>query len=152
MNQNRFRHSSPLEPLKDNFTVLKSVGWPLKIVNNEGTEVRGRRFWALVIIWTIWMFAFVGIEFSLIHFSSYSNLSDFHSFFNKTEVILREENIRSWDQKSLWILYAPNWVRPWAILYIYKGLDIQMTAWLQDFVRLGYQLPRGRNCVQTCMR
>ena len=149
MNQNRFRHSSPLEPLKDNFTVLKSVGWPLKIVNNEGTEVRGRRFWALVIIWTIWMFAFVGIEFSLFRFSSFS---DFNSLLNKTEVILREENIRSWDQKSLWILYAPNWVRPWAILYFYKGLDIKMTALLQDFVRLGYQLPRGSNFDQPCMR
>ena len=132
---NRSLHSSPLEPLKNSLSVLKLIGWPLKIVNNEGTEVRGRKFYTLVIIWTIWMLAFAGIQFSLVHLSGFST--------NETEVILRKEHIRSWDQKSLWILYAPNWVRPWAILYLYKDMDSKMTTLLRDFVRLGDNLPKG---------
>ena len=132
---NRSLHSSPLEPLKNSLTVLKLIGWPLKIVNNEATEVRRRNVCAFVIMWTIWMIAFAGINFSLVHLSGFS--------FNETEDILRKENIRSWDQKSLWILYVPNWVRPWVMLYFYKDIDSKMTTLLRDFVRLGDHLPKG---------
>ena len=136
---NQSQHSSPLTPMKNSLTILKFIGWPLKIVNNEGTEVRRRKFWVFVIIWTIWMFGFAGIEGSLAHFSG---------VFNETKVILRKENIKSWDEKSLWILYVPNWVRPWAILHIYRDIDSKMSALLRDFVLLGVQLPKG-NAVRS---
>ena len=135
----RSLHSSPLEPLKNRLTILKLVGWPLKIVNKEGTEVRRRKLWVFVIIWTIWMFGFAVTASSLVHFSGFS--------YNDTIVILRKEHIKSWDEKSLWILSVPNYVRPWGILYFYRDIDSKMTAFLRDFVLLGVQLPKGNGII-----
>ena len=130
------QHSSPLEPLKNSFTLLKVIGWPLKFVNKQCTEVR-RRNWALAIFWAIWFIIFAGVEFTFFKVSGFS--------FNETEVILRKENIRSWDEKGLWILFVPNWIRPFPMLYFYNNNDVdsKMTALLRDFVLLGIQLPKG---------
>ena len=131
------QHSSPLSPLRIDLTVLQFLGWPLKIVDKEATEVTSRKCCVLVVVfWVAWVSALWGIQMSLIYYSYGFSWDD-------AEDIMRKENITSWDEKSMYILYVPNFVRPFAIFCFYRGIDSKTTAFLKYFVRLGDRLPMG---------
>ena len=132
---NQYQPLSPLAPLRNSLKIMKFFGWPLKFVNIECTEVKCRNLWILVIIWVVWMLTFIGIESSFVHFSGLS--------LNESYVTLRKERITTWDHRSLWILTIPNWIRPWGMLYCYKGVESDLTYLLKFFVLVGAHLSEG---------
>ena len=138
MNLYQHQPQSPLAPLKNTLKILKFIGWPLKFANNECTEVRRRNVWLLPIIWVVWMLGFFGIESSFLYFSGFS--------LNESHVIMRKENIKTWDHRSLWIFTVPNWIRPWGMLYFYKDVESDLTYLLKFFVLVGAHLPEGIEC------
>ena len=94
--------------------------------------------WLLPIIWVVWMLGFFGIESSFLYFSGFS--------LNESHVIMRKENIKTWDHRSLWIFTVPNWIRPWGMLYFYKDVESDLTYLLKFFVLVGAHLPEGIEC------
>ena len=127
-----YRAYSPLSPFKTRLRLLQFLGWPLKISNDEATEVKKRPCSILVLIYYLATMLSLNAM-SMVAFT-YMSYSEFRELFY-------EQNIKRWEQNSLMILTVSNMLfGPIIFYYFYKGLDHKMTAFLKRYSQVAEKL------------
>ena len=121
---------SPLSPFKTQLRLLQFLGWPLKIANDEATEVKKRPWSILVLIcylaYMMSLLAAFGIGFA---FSS-TSVSELNEYWD-------QQHLTRWERNSLYVITLPNllWT-PVALYYLYMGLDNKMTPFLKGYAAI----------------
>ena len=120
-----YRAYSPLSPFKTRLRLLQFLGWPLKISNDESTEVKKRPCSIMVLIcYLATMLSLTAV--SMVAFT-YVSFSEFRA-------LMYEQNIKKWEQNSLTLLTVPNMLfAPNMFYYFYSGLDLKMTSFLKTY-------------------
>ena len=117
---------SPLRPFKTRLRLLQFLGWPLKIANDEATEVKKRPWSIMFLILHILALVSLSVLLMVVATSSRS--------IPELKELMEQENIKKWEQKSLEILTAPNMLfGPIMFYYFYTGMDHKMTAFLKKY-------------------
>ena len=127
---------SPLRPFKTRLRLLQFLGWPLKIANDEATEVT-KRPWSIMYL-ILHMAALVSLSvLVMVVLTSSRSIPELKE-------LMEQENIKKWEQKSLEILTAPNMLfGPIMFYYFYTGMDHKMTAFLKEYAGVA-ELLRGK--------
>ena len=120
---------SPLSPLKTRLRLLQFLGWPLKITNDEATEVRKRPWSILVLICYLAALILLAVVWILLAFTSMS--------YTEMRAMWYQQFSHGWEQNSLMVLMVPNmFFGPIMFYYSYRGMDQKMTAFLNVYTQI----------------
>ena len=121
---------SPLSPFKTQLRLLQFLGWPLKIANDEATEVK-KRPWSILVVIGHLAYMILLLAAFLIGFAfSSTSLSDINEYWEQIHIL-------RWERNSLYVITLPNLLlTPVALYSLYMGLDNKMTAFLKGYASI----------------
>ena len=129
---------SPLKPLRNRLCLLKALGLPLRIEDEEGTVVKNKRTWILFTIFLLFLAASQaqgGISFALISYNS-----------NKTwtipETLYQKNGLSKWTFNGEMMFLAVFIFLQFIYLPSYRRLGPKFEKFIKDYqstsMKLGY--------------
>ena len=126
---------SPLKPLRNRLCLIKALGLPLSIEDEEGTMVTNKGIWGCIAILLapILSYAIGRIGFSTQSPRELKNLDKW----------MYDKGIRKWDLNCSMIYYTILGFLPFIYIYMYHGLGPEFTKFIQTYQSTLIRLKHG---------
>ena len=127
---------SPLKPLKNRLCLIKALGLPLRIEDEEGTIVTNKRAWACFAV------SLLSFLYFIIGWIGRTVMSP-PEMRNKAELHMDEKGIRKWDLNCSYIFYSLFGLLPFVYLYFYRGLGHKFEKFIETYQCTFINLKQG---------
>ena len=130
---------SPLKPLRNRLCLIKALGLPLRIEDQEGTIVTNKSIWARIAIlllpFVFYAFGWFGSAFVL-YSGEMRNLD--------MDMWIHNKGFRKWDITSTMMFSCIFMLLPFIYLYFYRGLGSKFEKFIQTYQRIVMNLNHGK--------
>ena len=126
---------SPLKPLKNRLCLIKALGLPLRIEDEEGTIVTNKKTCGCI---AILLLPIMSYSIGFIGFATQTELKT-----KKIEDLFHDKGIRKWDINCSMIYYSILGFLPFIYLYLYHGLGPKFTKFIQSYQSTYISLEHG---------
>ena len=130
---------SPLKPLRNRLSLLKALGLPLRIEDEDATVVKNKKTWiCFAIFFSIWA---VSSALGMIAFSVMSYHSN--EIWNIQETLYNKNGISKWAATVEWIFYSIIMCQQYIYLLFYHRLGAKFEKFIKDYQCFSMKLGHG---------
>ena len=127
---------SPLKPLRNRLCLLKALGLPLRIEDEEGTVVKNKRTWIFfAILLLLWAVSNARAPIAQAHAKYNSNITLYQTLYQKN-------GLSKWAFHGQILSMCVCTFLPFIFLHFYRGLGPKLEKFIKDYQstskKLGY--------------
>jgi hypothetical protein len=132
LEDSRFRQSiSPLRPLQHRLRLLRAVGFPLRILNEDATEFGKRNSFLAIFVATTILPLAAPISYTIAIIILHGPENYLRTVFKLWE----DSGLDKFDLKGWMFQYVPFCVMPFIYFKCYRGTACQLSLFSQEYIR-----------------